>query len=155
PRRGGDAWCRLHPLGDSDCDARPRARPRGCGSPRRRRRGRGRPERPFRPRCRGRARRRDRARPQPMEMSELGEFGLLAELERRGLAVRIEDDVAQLGGGLVVTQDALVEGVHFGLDRLPWQELGFRAAAVNLSDLAAAGAVPEALAVTLALPGET
>jgi len=88
-------------------------------------------------------------------MSELGEFGLLGELERRGLAVRIEDDVAQLGGGLVVTQDALVEGVHFGLDRLPWQELGFRAAAVNLSDLAAAGAVPEALAVTLALPGET
>src|SRR5262249_61274860 len=56
---------------------------------------------------------------------------------------------------LVAPRGALVEGVHFGLDRLPWQELGFRAAAVNLSDLAAAGAVPEALAVTLALPGET
>ena len=38
---------------------------------------------------------------------------------------------------LVVTQDALVEGVHFRLDWISWRDLGFRAAAVNLSDLAA------------------
>jgi thiamine-monophosphate kinase len=90
-----------------------------------------------------------------MRLSQLGELGLLAELERRGLAQRIENDAAELEGGLVVTQDALVEGVHFRLDWLPWRELGFRAAAVNLSDLAASGATPEGLVVSLGLPGET
>ncbi len=90
-----------------------------------------------------------------MRLSEAGELGLLAELERRGLISGVENDAAELGGGLVVTQDALVEGVHFRLDWLTWHELGFRAAAVNLSDLAASGAEPEALIVTLALPPET
>ena len=86
-------------------------------------------------------------------LSEIGELKLLAELERRGLIVGVEHDAAELGDGLVVTQDALVEGVHFRLDWLGWRELGFRAAAVNLSDLAASGAVPDALLVTLAVPG--
>jgi thiamine-monophosphate kinase len=54
----------------------------------------------------------------------------------------------------VVTQDALVEGVHFTLDRLSWRELGFRAAAVNVSDLSASAARPEALLVTMAIPPE-
>ena len=90
-----------------------------------------------------------------MRLSELGELGLLAELEGRGLAERIEDDAAQLGDGLVFTQDSLVEGVHFRLDWLSWRELGFRAAAVNISDLAASGARPEALLVSLGLPGQT
>src|SRR5215470_15520586 len=89
-----------------------------------------------------------------VRLSELGELGLLAELERRGLAERIENDAAQLGDGLVVTQDSLVEGVHFRLDRLSWRELGFRAAAVNISDLAASGADPDALVVSLAVPAE-
>jgi thiamine-monophosphate kinase len=88
-----------------------------------------------------------------MRLSELGELGLLAELERRGLIVGVEHDAAQLQGGLVVTQDVLVEGVHFRLDWISWRDLGFRAAAVNLSDLAASGAEPEALVVTLAVPG--
>lgn len=86
-------------------------------------------------------------------LADLGELGLLRELERRGLARRIEDDAARLAGGLVVTQDALVEGVHFTLDRISWRDLGFRAAAVNLSDLAACGAEPDGLVVTLAVPG--
>ena len=90
-----------------------------------------------------------------MRLSQLGELGLLAELEQRGLAVQIGNDAAELEAGLVVTQDALIEGVHFRLDWLSWQELGFRAAAVNLSDLAASGAEPEALVVTIGLPGET
>ncbi|HEX9350420.1 MAG TPA: thiamine-phosphate kinase [Gaiellaceae bacterium] len=90
-----------------------------------------------------------------MRLSQLGELGLLAELERRGLASQIENDAAQLEAGLVVTQDALIEGVHFRLDWLSWHELGFRAAAVNLSDLAASGAEPEALLVTIGLPVET
>jgi len=90
-----------------------------------------------------------------VRLSQVGELGLLAELERRGLAQRIENDAAQLGDGLVVTQDALVEDVHFRFDMLSWHELGFRAAAVNLSDLAASGAGPGALVVTLARPAET
>ena len=90
-----------------------------------------------------------------MRLSQLGERGLLAELESRGLIQGVENDAAELEGGLVVTQDALVEGVHFRLDWLSWHELGFRAAAVNVSDLAASGATPEALVVTLGTPPET
>src|SRR5439155_16018881 len=90
-----------------------------------------------------------------MKLSELGELGLLSELERRGLARGIEDDVAQLADRVVVTQDALVEGVHFRLDWTTHRELGYKAAAVNLSDLAAAGAEPEALLVTLAVSADT
>jgi thiamine-monophosphate kinase len=90
-----------------------------------------------------------------MRLSELGELGLLAELEGRGLVVDIANDAAQLRGDLVATQDALVEGVHFRLDWLNWRDLGWRAAAVNLSDLAASGAEPEALLVTLAAPRGT
>ena len=90
-----------------------------------------------------------------MRLSDVGELGLLAELERRGLARGIEDDAAQLGDGFVVTQDALVEDVHFRLEWTTHRELGYKAAAVNLSDLAASGATPEALLVTLAAPAET
>jgi thiamine-monophosphate kinase len=89
-----------------------------------------------------------------MRLSDVGELGLLAELERRGLARGIEDDAAQLGDGLVVTQDALVEEVHFRLEWTTHRELGYKAAAVNLSDLAASGASPEALLVTLTAPAE-
>jgi thiamine-monophosphate kinase len=86
-----------------------------------------------------------------MRLSELGELGLLAELERRGLIAGVEHDAAQVEG-LVVTQDALVEDVHFRLDWIGFRDLGWRAAAVNLSDLAASGADPLALVVTLAVP---
>jgi thiamine-monophosphate kinase len=81
----------------------------------------------------------------------VNEFELLDELERRGLIVGVEHDAAEIEG-LVVTQDTLVEGVHFRFDLLDWHELGFRAAAVNVSDLAASGAEPLALVVTLAAP---
>ena len=83
-----------------------------------------------------------------MRLSELGEFGFLAELERRGLAQAIEHDAAVVDG-LVVTQDALIEDVHFRLDWISFRDLGFRAVAVNLSDLAASGATPSALLVSL------
>jgi thiamine-monophosphate kinase len=89
-----------------------------------------------------------------MKLSDVGELGLLAELERRGLAHGIEHDAAQIDG-VVVTQDALLEDVHFRLDWISWRDLGFRAAAVNLSDLAASGAQPIALIVTLGAPGDT
>ncbi len=90
-----------------------------------------------------------------MRLSELGEFGLLAELERRGLVRGQDAEGAVLADGVVVTQDALVEDVHFRLDWISWRDLGYKAAAVNLSDLAALGAEPEALLVSLVLPPET
>ncbi len=89
-----------------------------------------------------------------MRLAELGEFGLLAELERRGLAGGQDAEGAVLPGGLCVTQDALVEGVHFRRAWTSWRDLGWKAAAVNLSDLAAMGAEPEALLVTLALSAD-
>ncbi|HVS85477.1 MAG TPA: thiamine-phosphate kinase [Gaiellaceae bacterium] len=89
-----------------------------------------------------------------MKLAELGEFGLLGLLEQGGFVSGIEHDVAVVDG-LVVTQDALVEGVHFRFDLLSWRDLGFRAAAVNLSDLAASGAEPLALIVSLGLPPAT
>jgi thiamine-monophosphate kinase len=89
-----------------------------------------------------------------VRLSDLGELGFLAELERRGLAQAIEHDAAEVDG-LVVTQDALVEGVHFRLDWISFRDLGFRAAAVNLSDLAASGAEPSGLVVSLAAPPDT
>jgi thiamine-monophosphate kinase len=87
-----------------------------------------------------------------LRLSELGELELLAELERRGLAGGMDDEGLVLGDGRVVTQDTLVEGVHFRRDWTGWRDLGYKAAAVNLSDLAAMGAEPEALLVALALP---
>lgn len=90
-----------------------------------------------------------------MKLSELGEIALLAELERRGLARGIENDAALVGEGVVVTHDLLLEGVHFELGRASWREVGYKAAAVNLSDLAASGANAEGLIVGLAVPGET
>jgi thiamine-monophosphate kinase len=90
-----------------------------------------------------------------MRLSELGEFGFLRELEKRGLVQRIQNDAARFAPDLVVTQDALVEGVHFRLDWTGWRDLGYKAAAVNISDLAASGAEPEALIVSLGLPGES
>jgi thiamine-monophosphate kinase len=89
-----------------------------------------------------------------VRLSDVGEFGFLAELERRGLAQTIEHDAAVVGEH-VVTQDALVEEVHFRLDWISFRELGFRAAAVNLSDLAASGAAPSALVVSLGAPPDT
>jgi thiamine-monophosphate kinase len=90
-----------------------------------------------------------------MRLGELGEFGLLAELEQRALAVGIDHDAAEFDDGFVVTQDALIESVHFRLDWTSWRDLGYKAAAVNLSDLAASGANPLGLAVTLGAPAAT
>ena len=87
-------------------------------------------------------------------VADLGERGLIAELARRGLAERVEDDAALLAGGVVATHDLLVEGVHFRREWASWRDLGYKAAAVNVSDLAASAARPEALLVGLCVPGD-
>jgi thiamine-monophosphate kinase len=90
-----------------------------------------------------------------LRLGQSGEFGLLAELERRGLVRGLDAEGPVLAGGVVLTQDLLVEGVHFRLDWTSFRDLGYKAAAVNLSDLAAMGGDPDALLVGLALPAET
>jgi thiamine-monophosphate kinase len=88
-------------------------------------------------------------------LSELGEFGLLAELERRGLVSGLDAEGAVFDAGFVATQDLLLEGVHFRRDWTSWRDLGYKAAAVNLSDLSAMAADPVALLVGLGTPAGT
>jgi thiamine-monophosphate kinase len=89
-----------------------------------------------------------------LDLFEAGELGLLRELERLGLASGQNAEGAILGGNRVATVDVLSEGVHFRLDWTSFGDLGYKAAAVNLSDLAALGAEPEGLLVGLGAPGE-
>jgi thiamine-monophosphate kinase len=75
-----------------------------------------------------------------------------------GIRLGIGDDAALVdvpaGASIVVTTDAMVEGVHFRLDWTDWRSLGHKLLAVNLSDLAAMGATPRVATVTLGLTGD-
>jgi thiamine-monophosphate kinase len=64
------------------------------------------------------------------------------------------DDAAVLSDGLVLTTDLSMEGVHFRLDWLSPEEVGYRAAAAGVSDLAAMAAEPVALFASVAVPGD-
>lgn len=65
----------------------------------------------------------------------------------------IGDDCAYLKDlGIVVTQDSLVEDIHFSTKFISAFDLGFKAVMVNVSDVAASGAVPKYLTVSLSLP---
>ncbi|MGH3707408.1 MAG: thiamine-phosphate kinase [Pseudonocardiaceae bacterium] len=96
-------------------------------------------------------------------VAELGEFGLIARVTAgRALPPATllgpGDDAAVLvaaDGRVVVTTDVLVEGVHFRLDWSTPHQIGRKAIAANLADIAAMGAVPTALVVGLAVPGST
>lgn len=92
-----------------------------------------------------------------LEVRDVGEKGLLQRLQRYCPSDMIGDDAAvmptQPGKSLVVTTDVLVDGVHFSDRTTSPQDVGWRSAAANLSDLAAMGATPLAITVGLALPG--
>ena len=92
-------------------------------------------------------------------MSGPGEFELIASLAGRldpawdGLGIG-DDAAAWLpspGKLVVATTDMLVEGIHFRLDWTSPRDLGWKALAVNLSDLAAMGAVPGRALISVAL----
>jgi len=96
-----------------------------------------------------------------MTISDLGEFGLIeaiaAALPRSDRTiVGIGDDAAVLSAPdarVVATTDLLVEGRHFRRDWSGPADIGAKAAAQNLADIAAMGAVPVALLVGFAAPG--
>ncbi|ODG97380.1 thiamine-phosphate kinase [Nostoc sp. KVJ20] len=92
------------------------------------------------------------------QVKEIGEQGLLERLQRFCPPEIIGDDAAVLetapGQSLVVTTDVLVDGVHFSNLTTSPEDAGWRAAAANLSDLAAMGASPLGITVGLGLPSE-
>jgi len=94
------------------------------------------------------------------EISELGEFGLIEKLQQQieiyhdTTILGVGDDAAVIDCGAnyrVVTTDLLVEGVHFDLSYCPLKHLGFKAVAVNVSDVAAMNALPKEITVSIAL----
>ena len=106
-----------------------------------------------------------------MKVSELGEFGLidlLAKIAQRSrdeqnpawqqLLIGIGDDAAAWHSGSatqLVTVDSFIQDIHFSLAVSPWEEVGWKALAINLSDIAAMGGIPRYAVVSLALPETT
>src|SRR5438552_9142622 len=93
-------------------------------------------------------------------VGELGEFGLIRELTARltttpACLLGPGDDAAVVAAPdrrVVATTDVLLEGRHFRRDWSSARDVGHRAAAANLADIAAMGAVPTALLVALCMP---
>ena len=104
-----------------------------------------------------------RQRPDEGGLADLGEFGLVAAISRRlpqgdGVVVGPGDDAAVVAtpdGRAVLTTDVLVEGVHFRTDWSAPHDVGRRAAAASLADVAAMGATATALVVALTAPADT
>jgi len=103
-----------------------------------------------------------------VKVSELGEFGLIDLIQKKIAASRSsrnpnliigagDDAAAWQGDGTVqlATTDSLVDGVHFSRDITSWYELGWKALAISLSDIAAMGGLPQYALVTLALPADS
>lgn len=94
------------------------------------------------------------------ELGDLGEFGLIdkiqntVELKNDSSVLGIGDDAALIDAGdhyKVVSSDLLTEGIHFDLSYFPLKHLGYKAVAVNVSDIAAMNAIPEQILVNIAL----
>jgi thiamine-monophosphate kinase len=94
------------------------------------------------------------------ELSQLGEFGLIDRI-KNNLSLQnatslkgIGDDAAVIDIGkenLLVSTDMLIEGPHFDLGYVPLQHLGYKAVAVNISDIAAMNGRPEQIVISLGL----
>lgn len=97
---------------------------------------------------------------QRTEISSLGEFGLIdhltknIEIVQAGTILNVGDDAAvidQFGRQSVITTDMLLEGVHFDLMYTPLKHLGYKAVAVNLSDICAMFATPTHITVSIGI----
>jgi thiamine-monophosphate kinase len=98
------------------------------------------------------------------EIEQLGEFGMIDRistkfaLQNPSSLKGIGDDAAVIetngdgdGDCVLVSTDMLVESIHFDLSYMPLQHLGYKAVAVNVSDIAAMNGKPEQITVSLAL----
>lgn len=95
------------------------------------------------------------------EISELGEFKLIdiltndIKLTQKSTVMGVGDDAAILSfekdDQVLVSTDLLVENVHFHLSYAPLKHLGYKAAIVNFSDIAAMNGVPTQITVGLAI----
>lgn len=97
--------------------------------------------------------------PSLLTVKDIGEQGLLQIVQGFCPASIVGDDAALLrletDRALVVTTDILVDGVHFSDATTTPEDVGWRSAAANLSDLAAMGADPLGITVGLSLPPNT
>lgn len=93
-----------------------------------------------------------------MEISSLGEFGLIdrltkdIELKHKSSVLAVGDDAAILDypdTEVLVTTDMLLENVHFDLTYVPLKHLGYKSAVVNFSDIYAMGGTPRQITVSL------
>ncbi len=93
-------------------------------------------------------------------LAELGEFGLIDRLTQNVKYYHPEtlkgigDDAAVIDAGakvLLLSTDLLVEGIHFNLTYMPFKHLGYKAAVVNISDIAAMNGIPKQMTVSLAV----
>ena len=93
-----------------------------------------------------------------MKVKDIGEFGLIDRITRKSkdksVLVGIGDDAAvvKTEGLQVLTTDCLVEGDHFRKDWFSAKQIGMKAIEINISDIAAMGAIPKYVLVSLALP---
>ena len=95
-----------------------------------------------------------------MEISSLGEFGLIDRLtkdmppKQSSTHVAVGDDAAVLDypdTEVLVTTDMLLENVHFDLTYVPLKHLGYKSAVVNFSDIYAMGGMPRQITVSLGI----
>jgi thiamine-monophosphate kinase len=94
------------------------------------------------------------------ELNTLGEFGLIDRIKSKFTNKNAEtikgigDDAAVIDIGdkyMLVTTDILLEGIHFDLSYTPLRHLGYKAVAVNLSDIAAMNGIAKQITVTIGL----
>lgn len=93
------------------------------------------------------------------ELNDIGEFGLIDRINQNNVIRNastikgIGDDAAIVrpAGEMVISTDMLMEGVHFDLSYTPLQHLGFKAVAVNVSDIAAMNAIPSQITVSIGI----
>lgn len=93
------------------------------------------------------------------QIKDIGEIGLIERIKRplkdKSIQVGIGDDAAVVktkAGLQVLTTDCLVEGDHFRTDWFTPEQIGMKAIEINVSDIAAMGAIPKYALISLALP---
>lgn len=100
-----------------------------------------------------------------MKVKDIGEFGLIERISRivehadERVIVTIGDDTAVVRPTeldyVLLTTDLLVEDIHFTIDTIKPRQLGYKSIAVNMSDIAAMGGIPDYAVISLAVNPDT